>query len=199
MYIFDVFSPSWLPQEEAPIFRFAPATNCYTWEKWFVRINLELEEPCWANKHCTSWILGQRCVRWSPVHNLHGNFTFFLLSFLPSPTWSLDLFAFPLPSLSFFLLFCPFVFPLDCWFPLGLEVWTSLISKDWEGVDTEGTTWPKEVDCIDNCCNWLSRLAAQLSIEPIIPSPWGPGLVLAKSNLEWGASGNFLLRTPNWE
>ena len=133
------------------------------------------------------------------MHNLDGNLTFFLFSLLSYPTWSLDLFTFPFPSLSFFLLFYPFFLPSYCLFPLGLETWTTLIFKGWEGVDTDGVAWIEGESSIDNWCNWFSSLSVPLSITLISLSVWGPGFILAKPSLEWGASGKILLRTPDWE
>lgn len=132
------------------------------------------------------------------MHNLHGNFTFFLDSFLPPSTSLFGLFALPFPS-RFFFLPHPFFFSLDCWFPLGLEVWTEFINVGWNGIGVDDDACIVEVICKDNCYNWFNRLAVLALIDSTNQSAWGPSLGLAISNLDLRASDNFFWRTPHWE
>ena len=198
MKTLDDFSPSWLPPAEVPGFELAPARSCCPWGNRLVNKAWELEVPCYPNKRWASSILGQRWFKWSPLHNLHGNLTFFLDSFLPPPALLPDLFASGFPSWFFFLP-RPFFFPLEFWSPLGLSDWTTLIEEVWEVGGLDDVTWLLEAVCKDNCCNWFNKFMVVVSTYPTIPSVWGPGFDLAMSTLNPGESGNYFCRIRDWE
>ena len=47
--------------------------------------------------------------------------------------------------------------------------------------------------CKDNYYNWLNRFTEFLSMDPTIPSAWGPGFDFVNSTLVPGALGIFFL------
>jgi hypothetical protein len=145
---------------------------------------------CCVTNFWASASQGQRWVRWSSAHNLHGYLTFHLV--VVSSLALLVGFFSPLPF------FHCFFFPSGYWVAFGVVICTKCTSDIWVGGAAKEVVWLATECCIDNYCNCFANCSAGLvCVEPTIPSTCGPALCLVLSSIDRGASGRMLYNKPD--
>ncbi len=90
-----------------------------------------------------------------------------------------------------------FLFPIGILISFGVIILDDINQRGLGSRRVRHVTWLLEAVCKDNCYNWLNKFIAFVSIDPTIPSTWGPSFDLAISTLDPGAFGKYFCRIPD--